>query len=128
MQTSVPVGNDAVGTWEAFRIDVTVPANAVALGLYLRLEPPGGGSATVDYDDIAVVAWAPESTPFSPLFGHIRVTGHGRLTLAEDYLPGAGAWAEVGTPQVFAADRVASPTIAEGAVQGTPSGSTDGDD
>ena len=43
--------------WNDFRLDVTVPREAVAVGFYLRLTPPRFGLEYADFDDLALIAW-----------------------------------------------------------------------
>ena len=76
-------------TWTPFRLDVTVPPNTVALGLFLRLQAPQQGSETVDFDNIRVIKWEPKGVPFSPLYSYVQATGTGELILRKDFLPGA---------------------------------------
>lgn len=92
-QTIEPIVVKSDDAWEPFRVDVTVPSNAVAIGLFLRLKPPLNGLATVDLDNIRVIEWAPVGSPFSPLYDHIWVVGTGEATLSKDFLPGAELWA-----------------------------------
>ena len=76
-------------TWTPFRLDVTVPPNTVALGLFLRLQAPQQGSETVDFDNIRVIKWEPKGVPFSPLYSYVQATGTGELILRKDFLPGS---------------------------------------
>ncbi len=52
---ALPVTKD----WTVVRVDVVVPANAVAVQPYLRLGPPRFGRVSVDIDDVALVEWLP---------------------------------------------------------------------
>jgi poly-gamma-glutamate synthesis protein (capsule biosynthesis protein) len=88
----------AEGSWEPFRVDVTVPPNIVAAGVYLRLEAPERGTATADFDNIRVIAWDRSDAPFSPLHDHLRVMGQGTAALSTQTLPGGDAWREVMRP------------------------------
>src|SRR4028118_335802 len=80
-QTYVPVDVESDSEREPFRVDVTVPPNAVAMGLYLRLEPPPYldevQRSTADLDDLHIIEWAPESSTFSPLYDHFALVGSG---------------------------------------------------
>jgi poly-gamma-glutamate synthesis protein (capsule biosynthesis protein) len=87
------VKND--NTWTPFRFDVKVPPHTVALGLFLRLQPPKRGRATADFDNIRIIKWERKGVPFSPLYRYVRVTGAGQLTLRKDFLPGAEPWADL---------------------------------
>lgn len=78
--------------WTPFRLDVTVPPNTVALGLFLRLQSPRQGSATVDFDNIRIIKWEPKGVPFSPLYSYVQGTGTGELILRKEFLPGAEPW------------------------------------
>lgn len=85
-------------TWTPFRLDVTVPPNTVALGLFLRLQAPKHGKDTVDFDNIRIIKWEPQGTPFSPLYNFVQADGSGELTLRKEYLPGAESWAKLDAP------------------------------
>lgn len=85
-------------TWTPFRFDVTVPPNTVALGLFLRLQPPAQGRATADFDNIQIIKWEPKGVPFNPLYSYVQVTGTGELILRKDLLPGAEPWADLDNP------------------------------
>lgn len=80
------------GVWQDFRFDIVVPQDVEALQLYLRLAPPAGGTSTVDFDDLHVIEWAPDGSPFTPYYEYAMVTGQGVLTLAQDIFPGAENW------------------------------------
>jgi len=82
-------------TWTPFRFDLTVPRNTVALGLFLRLQSPKQGSATVDFDNIRIIKWERKGVPFSPLYRYVQATGTGKLILRKDFLPGAEPWANL---------------------------------
>ncbi len=88
-QTAVPIAVKSDNVWTPFRLDVTVPPNTVALGLFLKLKPPTSGITVADFDNLAVIEWAPSDRSFSPLYDHIRVTGAGKAILSRDQLPGA---------------------------------------
>lgn len=86
-------------TWTPFRLDVKVPPNTVALGLFLRLQPPKQGEDTVDFDNIRIIKWEPKGTPFSPLYNYVQATGTGELILRKDFLPGAEPIAQLDAHQ-----------------------------
>ena len=88
-------------TWTPFRLDLKVPPNTVALGLFLRLQAPKQGSATVDFDNIRIVKWEPEGVPFSPLYNYVQATGTGELMLRKEFLPGADSWANLDDPSLL---------------------------
>lgn len=85
-QTIIPLklGKD----WTAFSLDATVPDGVVAVGLYLKLQPPQTGQAAVDFDALRLIKWAPQSTRFNPLYNYFRVQGSGVATFERDVLPG----------------------------------------
>ncbi|MBW4681600.1 MAG: CapA family protein [Microcoleus vaginatus WJT46-NPBG5] len=85
-------------TWTPFRLNVTVPRNTVALGLYLRLQAPKQGEATADFDNIRIIRWQPLGTPFSPLYNYAKVTGTGELTLRKEFLPGSETLVNLDNP------------------------------
>ena len=91
---------DANDTWRAFRLDVQVPPNTRALGLYLRLTLPGReeGKTIADFDNVRIIKWAKPVTKFSPLYNFALLTGTGEITFTQEYLPGAEAWL---TPSAF---------------------------
>jgi|GEM_PF-600548 len=80
------------GDWTNFRIDVNVRENATGLRPYFRLYPPEQGEATVDFDDLKVIAWSSSETEYSPLYDNLWLKGDGTLTLRYDVLPGAEDW------------------------------------
>jgi poly-gamma-glutamate synthesis protein (capsule biosynthesis protein) len=50
--------------WSTVRLDTDVPANAVAVGLFIRLSPPGAQRVEVDLDDVRMIEWrAPSAAP-----------------------------------------------------------------
>ena len=87
-----PIEVKSYGDWQPFRLDVHVPSKAVALGLYLRLNPPDKGTVTVDFDNIRIIEWASPRSQFSPLYNYALLSGSGDLTFAQDILPGAEYW------------------------------------
>lgn len=76
-----------VGTWTAFRVDVSIPAQATAVTPFVRLPPPATGSASVDIDDVRLIAWG-DAGSFSPLFGYALVRGTATVRIVRDLLPG----------------------------------------
>lgn len=104
LQTRVPDLIVANNTWQPFRIDVTYPnfsdANdpdnqlpgKPAVGVFLRLSPPGRDRATADFDNIRLIAWEEPGTPPTLEHDFFRVTGAVSATLRRDVLPGAENW------------------------------------
>jgi len=116
-QTIEPIAVQCENVWEPFRFDVAVPPNIVAIGFFLRLEPPllrrdfvepfdyaqdrlsrdaqsrrsaqVTGLATADFDNIRIIEWSPAGSAFSPLYEHILVVGAGEATLSKYLLPGS---------------------------------------
>ncbi len=90
--------------WHPFRLDVTSPNFAdvdapenqlpgkPAIGVFLRLEPPGRDRTTADFDNIRLIAWEASGTAPSPQYDYVRITGPATLTLRRDVLPGAESW------------------------------------
>jgi len=76
-------------TWEPFRLDVQAPPGTVAAGIYIRLAPPVKGTATADFDDLRLIAWAPVDTPFSPRYDFVQLSGDCEATYHQQVLPGA---------------------------------------
>jgi poly-gamma-glutamate synthesis protein (capsule biosynthesis protein) len=75
--------------WTPFRIEVTVPRNTVAIGLYLRLQAPRLGTRTIDFDNIKIIEWEPtKKVSYNPLYSYIQTSGSGKVTLRKHYLPG----------------------------------------
>ncbi len=79
------------GRWRPFRLDVTVPAETVAVGLYLKLEAPRSGDVAAHLDDLKVIQWAPLPDRPSALPEYVRTRGAARLTLENRRLPGGPA-------------------------------------
>lgn len=97
-------------------MDVTVAPNAVAMGLYLRLEPPPYldevQRSTADLDDLHIIEWAPEGSTFSPLYDHFALVGSGEATLSKAFLPGAEEWATLEEPYALPQGEVVAPYVA----------------
>ncbi len=45
------------GQWQTFRMDLAVPENGVASGLYIRLAPPHANEASMDVDNVRTIVW-----------------------------------------------------------------------
>jgi poly-gamma-glutamate synthesis protein (capsule biosynthesis protein) len=113
-QTSVPLDAGSEDEWVPFRVDVTVPKNAVAMGLYLRLKPPSSDQVPItkaDFDNIRIVEWAPAETSFGPLYDYARVIGSGEATVSKALLPGAEEWSTVSDPKALPAGEVVTPEV-----------------
>lgn len=109
-QTIVPLTTRSDNAWQPFRVDVTTPANVVAVGLYLRLKPPlDRKTIAADFDNIRVIKWAQPNSAFSPLYNYVGVLGHGEATVSEHFLPGAQRWATIHDPQPLPQGKVATP-------------------
>jgi len=83
----------AAHAWTPFQVHLTVPEKALAIKPFLRLMPAETGDVTVDFDDLRLVAWAPDDAAHSLLYDHVRVTGRVALEISRDILPGAEDWA-----------------------------------
>jgi hypothetical protein len=83
------------GEWQYFQIDAPVPANAVALQVFLRLSPPKAGTATADFDNLRIIQWAPDGSVFSALYDFAYLIGKGKLTFSQSVLPGGESWLHV---------------------------------
>ena len=92
LKETQPIEIQSYGSWQAFRFDVQVPKDALALGLYLRLTPPDKGTVTADFDNIRIIEWADARAQYSPLYNYALLTGPGDLTFTQDILPGAEQW------------------------------------
>lgn len=91
-KTIYPIEVKSYDSWQPFRLDVRAPKGAVALGLFLRLRPPDKETATVDFDNIRIIEWAPFNAKYSPFYNYALLTGSGELTLTQQILPGAEQW------------------------------------
>ena len=114
-RTVVPIGageSEGSERWTPFRADVTVPANAAAVGLFLKLAPSDYGLPVApDFDDLRLVEWAPPGTPFGPLYDHLRVCGTGEATISEPRLPGAEEWAALEPPRALPGATAETPHV-----------------
>lgn len=91
-------------TWQPFRVDVTTPnfpevddadnQNPLkpAVGLFLRLAPPGRDRATADFDNIRLILWEEPGVAPSAQHDYLQVIGTVSATLRRDVLPGAENW------------------------------------
>lgn len=79
------------GRWRPFRLNVTVPAKTVAVGLYLKLEASQSSDVVAHFDDVRVIQWAPLRERPSALPQYIRARGAARLVLESSRLPGGPA-------------------------------------
>ena len=85
-QTTIPL--HLTKDWMPFSVDAKVPKGIVAVGLYLKLQPPARGTASVDFDNLHLIQWAAPDAAFSPLYDFYRLQGSGVLTFERDVLPG----------------------------------------
>jgi len=92
LQTTKPITVESNNQWKSFRFDAEVPADAVAVQIFLRLIPPTQGIVTADFDNIRVIEWAPADVTSGPIYDHALLTGTGELTFAQKVLPGADQW------------------------------------
>ncbi len=99
-ETVQPVAIEAPNTWQPFRLDVTVPPDAVAVGLFLRLSPVEHGNVTADFDNIRLIEWAPQGTGATVLYDYLAVKGSGEAIFSKDLLPGAEQWLDLAHPVV----------------------------
>ena len=95
LQTSEPIAVKSHDQWQSFRFDAQVPANAVAMQVFLRLVPPAQGTVTADFDNIRIIEWAKPEAQYSPLYNYALLTGSGDLTFAQKILPGAEQWINI---------------------------------
>lgn len=109
-QSVVSIAPDGDG-WASFRVDAVAPPNVLAIGLYFRLTPPDAGTSVVDLDDIALISWAPEGVPASPLYDTVRLSGTASVTIEHASLPGAEAWAAVDAVRQLPAGTTASTSV-----------------
>ncbi len=113
-QTTVPINVLSGNEWVPFRADVTVPENAVAIGLFLRLAPPSSEEAVgtkADFDNVRIIEWASEDASYSPLYEYAHIVGAGEATLSKTFLPGAEEWATMLDPKALPSGEVATPRV-----------------
>jgi poly-gamma-glutamate synthesis protein (capsule biosynthesis protein) len=91
-RTFEPIPIQTNDLWQAFQLDVQVPPGIVAAGVFLRLSPPSTGVSTADFDNLRVIEWAPENTPFSTLYNFAYLRGAGEVTFSQAVLPGGEDW------------------------------------
>lgn len=92
MQTVEPISVEKPNEWQPIRLDVSVPAGIVAMGLFLRLSPPTAGIVSADFDNLRILDWAAAGAQFSPLYGFGLLSGAGDVTFSQQVLPGGEAW------------------------------------
>ncbi|CDI02577.1 exported hypothetical protein [Candidatus Competibacter denitrificans Run_A_D11] len=104
LQTVVPDLVPNNDTWQPFRVDTTTPnfpevddldnQNPLkpAVGLFLRLAPPGRDRATADFDNIRLILWEEPGIAPSAQHDYLQVIGAVSATLRRDVLPGAENW------------------------------------
>jgi len=88
LQTNELIPVESYDQWQPFRIDLQVPAEAVAVIPFLRLTPPIQGIATADFDNLRIIQWADPTAQFSPLYDYALLTGSGEITFTRNVLPG----------------------------------------
>ena len=71
--TTVPFSADG-SAWESVRVDVTAPAEARAVGVRVRVRPPGLGKAVLDVDDVRLVSWSEPGCDALRSTGRIRTS------------------------------------------------------
>jgi len=82
----------AAHTWTPFKFHLTVPAQAIAVKPFLRLDSPKNGNVSADFDDLRLIAWTPSDTRYSPLYDHVWIVDNVDLQISQDILPGAEDW------------------------------------
>ncbi len=85
-QTVIPL--NLTKDWSVFSADAKAPEGVVAVGMYLNLQPPIDGVASVDFDNLHLIQWAPPGAAFSPLYDFYCLDGSGSLAFDRDTLPG----------------------------------------
>lgn len=101
-QTIVTVDGRGLSNTQPLRVDAKAPEDAVAVGLFIKLMPPGAtpqsGSQEIEayLDKVQLVQWAPRATPIGPSFTHVRSFDDTPITLQRTLLPGAGPNAGLG--------------------------------
>jgi len=93
---NLPLAVTTPEEWQSFQLDVVVPPTTVAMQTFLKLSPPMSGTATVDFDNIRIIAWSsPEELSYSPVYDFASLTGEGELTFTQSMLPGGEPWLTV---------------------------------
>jgi hypothetical protein len=92
IQTTEAIPVQIYDQWQSFRFDVQVPNAAIAINVFLRLIPPAQKTVTADFDNLRIIAWAPEGATYNPIYDHALLTGAGELTFAQQVFPGAEQW------------------------------------
>lgn len=86
--------------WQTVRIDVTVPANAIAVLPIVRLGTPNAGRVTLDIDDERLIAWGPAAKA-TLATDYLRIHGPVTFDTVAAALPG---WGAPPIPPVMVAD------------------------
>jgi poly-gamma-glutamate synthesis protein (capsule biosynthesis protein) len=92
IQTTEAIPVQIYDQWQSFRFDIQVPNAAIALNVFLRLIPPAQKIVTADFDNLRIIAWAPEGATYNPFYDHALLTGAGELTFTQQVFPGAEQW------------------------------------
>jgi len=79
-------------TWTPFQAHLPVLPGAIAVKPFFRLARPETETVSVDFDDLRLVAWAPTTNIYSPLYDHVWTVGPVDLKISQDILPGAEDW------------------------------------
>jgi poly-gamma-glutamate synthesis protein (capsule biosynthesis protein) len=87
-QTIEPISINQGDAWQSFRFDATAPTDTVAVGLFLRLTPPGRSRVTADFDNLHLITWDEIDALMGRRYTHVRIAGSGDLTFTQDILPG----------------------------------------
>lgn len=110
--------------WQRFRIDVTVPSNAVAVLPIIRLGPPAAGQALLDVDDVRLIEWRPASDA-NLATDYVRVEGAATFETVVAELPGSTEMP--GTP-ILISDGPVSPELEPSPLPPGPSFAPEGDE
>jgi poly-gamma-glutamate synthesis protein (capsule biosynthesis protein) len=86
-----PISLAGPGRWLPVRWDLTVPPYAVALGLYVVLDPPAWGRSHLDVDGLRLILWEPANGSGGPLLDWYRLKGPAALRVIGEVGPGAEA-------------------------------------
>ena len=98
-QTVQMVKGGADGTWQPLRLDVAVPPDAVAVGVFVRLlppvqlpgQPPPPSEVAAGLDRVRLIEWSPQGTIASPRTTHIRTFADGSAQLSRVGTPDGSA-------------------------------------